>query len=109
MPKSNLQDNVVVDNYLQCCSELMRLFNNVTQQHLHDSDSPFREYRDVGVFDPKEYGLLLGRLRSLYSDLHARCEKKDDFVKACKTTCCGFVRVKDADYPFSELCATCGK
>ena len=93
----------VVDNYLECCSELMRIYNISQKDHLHDANEPFCEFRRLD-FASEEHAKSLAHLRDLFKQLKGMARDKDAFIQACKQSV-ELVQVGGEKLPFSQLVA----
>ena len=101
-----LSDDIVVRNYLSCCSELMRLYGNCVGERFHDNNTPFKYYRDVEF---GENALRLGRLRDLFFDLYCkftRADKRDEFCKSCMNSCSCLEMKDGSKHCFSQVIKT---
>lgn len=94
----------MVENYLECCSELMRIYNISQKEHLHDADEPFREFRRLDCFASDEIAKSLVHIRDLFKQLKGMARDKDAFIQACKQSV-ELVQVGGEKLPFSQLVA----
>lgn len=90
-----------VENYLDCCSELMRIYNISQNVRLHDANEPFCEFRQLDCFSSEDIGLK--RLRNLFSHLKQIAIDKAAFVRECDHSV-EVIRLTDKRVlPFSQL------
>ena len=92
----------MVENYLECCSELMRIYNISQKEHLHDADEPFREFRRLDCFASEELAKSLVRLHGLFRLLREMVADKGAFTQACEHS--EFrIWLGDEKLPFSQI------
>lgn len=90
--------------YLNCCSEIMELYNRSQGLRIHDSSDPMPFFRSLDDWDPRMEGMKVWRLHELYKALYAKAHNKKAFVEQFERVDYHVMNTDHGAFKLSELC-----